>query len=73
VWGELVEQFSGEKHTYKTVENRINELVRFGALHRVGQYKSRRVDTRALRPTPLGRAWLDRSVLPLPTDPPTDE
>lgn len=69
-WSELVETFSSDERPWKTVENTIYDLVGFGALHRVGQSGTgRKPDTRALKSTVLGRAWLDRELLPLPTDP----
>jgi hypothetical protein len=60
VWDELVELFSSEGLSYRTVENTIYDLIAFGALHRVGKASTRRggADTRTVRPTPLGRAWL---------------
>lgn len=69
-WSELVDAFSSDERPYKTVENTLYDLVAFGALHRVGQPGAgRKPDTRALKETTLGRAWLDRELLPLPTDP----
>jgi hypothetical protein len=65
-WNELLGVFGLEQdRPVKTVENALYDLVAFGALHRVGKV-SRREDTRALKPTPLGRAWLDRELLPQP-------
>lgn len=64
-WEELVDAFASSSHTWKTVENVVYELVAFGALHRTGNVK-RALDARELRPTPLGRAWLDRELLELP-------
>lgn len=64
-WEELVDAFASAEQTWKTVENVVYELVAFGALHRTGAVK-RAVDGRELRPTPLGRAWLDRELLDLP-------
>lgn len=67
-WLELAGRFSEEgAYPMKTVENVLYELVALGALHRVGKPGHTRVpDTRALRPTALGRAWLERDLLPLP-------
>jgi len=66
-WSTLVELLSSDRHPWKTVENTLYDLVALGALHRIGQAGTkRRADTRALKPTPLGRAWLDRELLPLP-------
>lgn len=64
-WDELVELFSTEKLSWKTVENTIRDLENFGALHRVGK-TGRGTDTRALLATELGRAWLDQELPPLP-------
>lgn len=75
-WNELVETFASDDRPWKTIENTLYDLLAFGALHRIGQPGARRrADTRALKATTLGRAWLDREVLPLPTDPddPLDE
>lgn len=69
-WSELVDAFTADERPWKTVENTIYDLVTFGALHRVGQPGTgRKLDTRALKATTLGRAWLDRELIPLPTDP----
>lgn len=70
-WLELAGRFSEEgAHRMKTVENVLYELVAFGALHKVGKPGYARVpDSRALRPTTLGRAWLERELLPLPGAP----
>lgn len=66
-WEELVDAFASADHQWKTVENVLYELVAFGALHRTGAPARKTLpDTRALRPTPLGRAWLDRELLDLP-------
>lgn len=66
-WRALVDLFDGA-HPWKTVENTIYDLVAFGAIHRVGQAGTRRrPDSRAVRSTPLGRAWLEQTLLPLPT------
>lgn len=71
-WNEVVSVFGIEQdRPSKTVEGALYELVAFGALHRVGKV-TRKTDDRALKPTPLGRAWLDRELLPHPgekTDP----
>lgn len=66
-WIELVVGLS-DSNQWKTVENTIYELVAFGALHRIGRPAQGRrgIDTRALKPTALGRAWLDRELLELP-------
>ena len=66
--GLLAGRFSEEgAYPMKTVENVLYELVGLGALHRVGKPGHTRVpDTRALKTTALGRAWLARDLLPLP-------
>lgn len=64
-WEELVATFASAEHQWKTVENVIYELVAFGALHRTGAVR-RGQDDRALRPTLLGRSWLDRELVELP-------
>lgn len=70
-WIDLVGQYSSDRWPWKTVENYLYDLVAFGALHRVGKPgHTRTPDTRALRPTPLGRAWLDQHTLPLPGNEP---
>lgn len=69
-WLALILSDLSERWEPKTIENVAYELCAFGALHRVGQPgTSRRPDSRALRPTPLGRAWLDREILPLHDQP----
>ena len=66
-WLEALEVFVDDEHPWKTVENLFYELVAFGALHRTGKPKGKgRTDSRALRATPLGRAWLERDLLELP-------
>jgi hypothetical protein len=65
-WNELVDAFSGQ-YEPKTIDNTLRDLVAFGAAHKVGTI-GRNGDTRALLPTPLGRAWLDRVTLHLPID-----
>lgn len=67
-WNEILETYR-EAAAWKTLENVLYELLAFGALHRIGKPGTRgRPDTRALKITRLGRAWLDRDLLPLPTD-----
>lgn len=67
-WGELLTVFGIDAgRPLKTVENSLYDLLQFGALHRVGQPGTRsRPDSRAMKPTNLGRAWRDRILLPLP-------
>lgn len=65
-WLELVEVFTGET-PWKTVEATIYDLVSFGAITRIGHAGTRRrADTRAVKLTILGRAWLDQELLELP-------
>lgn len=65
-WIDLVSRYSGDRWPWKTVENTLYDLIAFGALHRIGRPGAGRTpDTRALRPTPLGRAWLEQRLLPL--------
>lgn len=69
-WLELVDAFADGDHPWKTVENTIYDLVSFGALHRIGKPGDRRhPDSRALKATPLGRAWLAAELLPRPGEP----
>lgn len=63
-WTDLVDEFTDDQHKAKTVDNVIRELVSYGALHKTGDIARGR-DTRVIHPTPLGRAWLDRELLPL--------
>jgi len=71
---ELVDDLRVEGTSYKTVDNTIAELVAFGALHKVGKPGDRnRPETRALQPTNLGKAWLERQLLPLPGAADTDD
>jgi hypothetical protein len=73
-WNELLEVFTEDGRPWKTVENTLYDLVTFGAFHRIGKPAQRgKPDSRALKPTTLGRAWLDRELLPLPTDPVDDD
>jgi hypothetical protein len=66
-WDEVVDLFSSGGTPWRTVEATLYDLVAYGALHRIGRPGTRRrPDTRALRATPLGRAWLDRDLLALP-------
>lgn len=70
-WVELITVFGTEgDRPPKTVENALYELIRFGALHRIGRPGTRRRrDTRALVATPLGKAWRDGTVPGLPQEP----
>lgn len=66
-WLELIATYSTDRHPWRTVENVVYDLIAYGALHRVGKAgNSRTPDTRAVKPTALGRAWLQQEVHPLP-------
>lgn len=66
LWDEILELDAGP---WKTTEAILYELIAHGALHRIGKPGDRRrPDTRALKPTPLGRAWLNREPAPWPWD-----
>lgn len=66
-WHEIVDHHADDAHTWRTIEGTLYDLVAFGALHRIGKPGHRHApDTRALKPTPLGRAWLDRELVELP-------
>ncbi len=68
-WIELLDVFRRDDRSFRTLEGTIYDLVAHGAFHRIGKPGTKRApDTRALKPTPLGRAWLDRELLPLPTE-----
>lgn len=67
-WLELIDQHTTGRHPWRTVEATIYDLLAFGALHKVGKATRGQPDTRQLRATPLGRAWLDRQLLPLPNE-----
>lgn len=71
-WNDLVETHSSDAHPWKTVENTIYDLIAFGAVHKIGGYKGR-ADTRALKLTPLGRAWTDRDRIPFLTEDDEDQ
>lgn len=66
-WLELVDRHTDNRHAWKTIENVLYELISFGALHKLGDSRRGRPDNRALRTTPLGRAWADQELLPLIT------
>lgn len=67
-WRELLNEHSTSgRWSWRTVEGTVYDLVAFGALHRIGRPGTRTTpDTRALRPTPLGRAWLEQRLEALP-------
>ena len=65
-WLEVLDMFADTEKEWKTVENTLYDLVAFGALHRIGKPAAGKTpDSRALKPTALGRAWLERELLPL--------
>lgn len=66
-WNEIVEHFTSAAIEWKTVENTMFDLIQFGALHRIGKPPAgRRIrDSRALKTTDLGRAWIDQELEPL--------
>lgn len=63
-WDELVERFTTERRSWKTVENRLYDLIAFGAIHRIGGNRIHR--QRGVKLTPLGRAWYDNHTLAHP-------
>lgn len=71
-WRDLVDAFTSEAHSWRTVENTLYDLAAAGAIHRVGKPSTRgRPDTRAFLPTLLGRAWLAGELHPVPERTPT--
>jgi len=65
-WHELVAMMTTPARGWKAVESTLYTLVSFGAVHKIGTPAARgRRDSRALVLSPLGRAWLDRELLPL--------
>ena len=65
---ELVDVLADAEWKPRTIENLTTELVEFGALHRTGKASTRTTaDSRTLRPTLLGAAWLEQELRPLPT------
>lgn len=67
-WSEILDTFTTDKRPYRTVEATLYDLIAYGAIHRVGQPSRKRgaPDTRGLKPTPLGRAWVDREAAAWP-------
>lgn len=63
-WDPLVLKFTTGRRSWKTVENRLYDLIAFGAIHRVGQHRTNQ--KRTVKITPLGRAWLERRPLAPP-------
>lgn len=69
-WTDLLDLYTTTEHPWRTIEATLYDLIAYGAVHRIGQPATRnRPDTRALKPTPLGRAWLNQELLPPPGDP----
>lgn len=70
-WPDVVDHFTDDAHTWKTVEATLYDLIAFGVVHRIGKPGDgrRRRDTRALVTTTLGRAWLDGEPIPIPDIP----
>lgn len=64
-WDHLVVKFTTSKRSWKTVENRLYDLVTFGAIHRMGQHRRTNLK-RTVKLTPLGRAWLEHRPLAPP-------
>lgn len=60
-WNDLVA--TCPDRDYRGVERTIRALAELGAAHITGRY-THRDDTRRIRLTPLGIAWLDRDQLP---------
>lgn len=59
-WLEIIDALS-PPHEPKTVTGTLYDLIAYGAIHRIGQPgTTRKPDTRALKPTPLGRHWLEQ-------------
>jgi hypothetical protein len=66
-WLPLIEYFVTTREIkFKTVENTLHDLMAFGAIQRIGHYGGPQDDTRAVRATDLGRAWMAGEVLPTP-------
>ncbi len=66
-WTAMIATFTGPRHTAKTIENTLNDLAKFGAVQRIGVYRDRWNDTRAVRATALGSAWFAGETIPFPT------
>lgn len=63
-WLEIVDLLC-PPHEPKTITGTLYDLIAYGAIHRIGNPgTTRKPDTRALRPTPLGRAWLAQTNPP---------
>lgn len=69
-WLELVDHHTNDRWPWKTVENVIYDLIAFGAIHKIGKATKGKPDERALKPTQLGRAWLNQQLEPLPNERP---
>lgn len=61
---DLVDDLAETEWNRRTITNTIDELVKFGAIHRTGTRHRR--DVRTLYPTGLGRAWLAQQIPPTP-------
>lgn len=61
---DVVEVLEETEWNRRTITNTIDELVKFGAIHRTGTRHRR--DVRRLYPTGLGRAWLAQQIPPTP-------
>lgn len=59
-WATVVDEYTTTDTAWKTVEGTLYDLISFGAIHRIGKPAAsrRRLDTRALKLTPLGALWL---------------
>ena len=66
-WTDIVEAFTSKTHDRKTVDGTLRDLVRYGALERTGHYTAR-ADTRTVRPTTLGKLWIEREQMPAHPD-----
>lgn len=65
-WQTIITTYS-TRWPRRTVENAIYDLIAYGALHRTGRPAEKgRPDTRTLRPTTLGQAWLTGQLPPIP-------
>lgn len=73
-WTGIIAVFSeGSKYTAKTIENTLNDLCQLGAVQKIGAYRDRFHDTRAVRATRLGQAWAAGEYVPFPTISTDDE
>lgn len=63
-WDEIVEHFGAADFPWKTVESRLYDLIAFGAVHKIGG--TRPSQPRAVKITPLGRAWFEQETILAP-------